>query len=579
MVRPAMPSDVHAVLELDAAPWGPLAFGAPAEVIEARTLGEVLPALRAVEAAARAGRWAVGYLAYEAAPALDEALTVRPGEGPLLWFGLHDAPLGPPPGGPCDARLTGLAPRSDRAAHRASVARLREAIAAGTAYQVNLTLRLRGRLEGDPLALYRRLRAAQGGGQTAYLRAGGRIIVSASPELFLQTRGDRVVTRPMKGTARRGRWPAEDEAAARALGASGKDRAENVMITDLLRNDLGRVAATGSVVVTAPLVLERFRTVWQLTSTVEARLAPGAGLVALLQATFPCGSVTGAPKPSAMRLIAAEEPWARGAYCGAVGAVAPGGDACFGVAIRTCEVELPGGQVTYGTGGGITWGSDADAEWDEALAKAAVLDLDPARPTLLETMRLEGGRVALLDLHLDRLAGSARWHGTALDLAAVRALVEAERGDARLRLLLAPDGTARLERAPLPAPLDGPARLAFAAAPVSSRDAALFHKTTDRARYDARRAERPDCFDVILVNEAGAPTETAIGSLVVERGGERVTPPLEAGLLPGVFRAALLARGEVRQRPLTRAEVERAPRLWLVNALRGWVEARLAPRP
>lgn len=572
-------ADVHAVLELDAAPWGALAFGPPAEVVEARALAEVRPALRRIEAAARAGRWAVGYLAYEAAPALDDALTVRPAAGPLLWFGLHDAPLGPPPPGPWDARLEGLAPLGARGDHAASVARLREAIAAGAAYQVNLTHRLRGRLAGDPLALYRRLRAAQGGGQTAFVRAGGRAVVSASPELFLRTEGDRVVTRPMKGTARRGRWPAEDEAAARALAASAKDRAENVMITDLLRNDLGRVAATGSVRVAAALEVERYRTVWQLTSTVEARLAPGAGLEALLAATFPCGSVTGAPKAMAMRLIAAEEPWPRGAYCGAVGAVAPGGDACLAVAIRTCEVDLSTGEATYGTGGGITWGSDPEAEWDEALAKAAVLDLDPARPALLETMRLEGGRVALLDGHLARLAGSARWHGIPLDAAAVRALVEAERGDARLRLLLAPDGAARLERAPLPAPLEGPAALAFAAAPVSSRDPGLFHKTADRSRYDARRLERPDCFDVILVNEAGAPTETAIGSLVAEVGGERVTPPLEAGLLPGVFRAALLARGEVRERPLTRAEVAAAPRLWLVNALRGWVPARLSPRP
>lgn len=570
---------LHAVLELDAAPWRPLAFGAPSRVVEAWTLADVLPALRVVEAAARAGRWAVGYLAYEAAPAFDEALTVRPGVGPLLWFGLHDAPLGPPPAGPCDARLAGLSPDTTSAAHRASVARLREAIAAGTAYQVNLTLRLRGRLEGDPLALYRRLRAAQGGGQTAFLRAGRRAIVSASPELFFTKAGDRVVTRPMKGTARRGRWPEEDEAAARALSASEKDRAENVMIADLLRNDLGRVAETGSVRVASSFDVERFRTVWQLTSTVEARLAPGAGLAALLAATFPCGSVTGAPKGSAMKLIAAEEGSPRGAYCGAVGAVAPGGDACFSVAIRTCEVDLATGGATYGIGGGITWGSVAEAEWDEALAKAAVLGLDPGRPTLLETMRLEGGRVALLDGHLSRLAGSARYHATPLDLAAARGLLEAERGEARLRLLVAPDGTPRLERAPLPAPLDGPVRLAFASSPVSSRDAGLFHKTTDRGRYQARRAERPDCFDVLLLNEAGQVTEATIANLVVELDGQRVTPPRSAGLLPGVFRASLLARGEVRERPLSRAEVERAPRLWLVNALRGWVEARLAPAP
>ena len=574
--------EIHALLELDSAPWGRLAFGPPRRIIEARTLAEVRPALRAVEAAARGGAWAVGYLAYEAAPAFDEALVVRPGDGPLLWFGIHERPLDPAPDldrglnlDPAPPRLLDLRPEVDRAAHQASVERLREAIGAGTAYQVNLTLRLRGRLEGDPLALYRRLRAAQGGGETAFLRAGGRAIVSASPELFLRRQGDRVTTRPMKGTARRGRWAEEDEAAGRTLGGSEKDRAENVMIADLLRNDLGRVAALGSVAVTSRFDVERLRTVWQLTSTVEADLAPGTSLDALLAATFPCGSITGAPKAMATRLIAAEERSARGAYCGAVGVVAPGGDACFNVAIRTVELDLATGAAAYGTGGGITWGSRPEAEWDEALAKAAVLDQAPAQPTLLETLRLEGGRVALLDGHLGRLAASARYHGVPLDAARARALVEAEAGDARLRLLLSPGGALALERAPRPAPLPGPARLAFARSPVSSRDPGLFHKRTDRALYEARRAERPDCFDVILVNEAGAPTETTIGNLVVELAGERVTPPLAAGLLPGVFRAALLQRGEVRERPLTRAEVERAPRVWLVNALRGWVPAEV----
>jgi para-aminobenzoate synthetase/4-amino-4-deoxychorismate lyase len=568
---------VDAIVELDAAPFGPLAFGPPRRVIEARAAADVLPALRAVEAAARGGQWAVGWVAYEAAPAFDAALRVRPGAGPLLWFGLHDAPLGPPPAGPPgEARLEGLLPEWGREAHAASVARLRQAIAAGVAYQVNLTFRLRGRLEGDPLALYRRLRAAQGGGQTAFVRGGGRAVISASPELFLLRQGGLVRARPMKGTSRRGRFLAEDEAARDRLGRSEKDRAENVMIADLLRNDLGRVAEPGGVRVTSLCEAERFRTVWQLTSTVEARLRPGVALADLLAATFPCGSVTGAPKVSAMQRIAAEERSPRGVYCGAVGALAPGGDACFNVAIRTVEVELATGAATYGTGGGITHGSEAAAEWDEALAKTAVLGADPALPTLLETMRLEAGRVALLDGHLARLAASCAWHGIPLDPNAVRALVEAERGDARLRLLVAPGGAPRLERAPLPAPLEGPVPVAFAATPVSSRDPSLFHKTARRERYEAFRAGRPGLFDVLLWNEAGRVTEGTIGNLVAELDGERVTPPLDDGLLPGVFRARLLAQGEVRERPLPRGELARARRLWLVNALRGWVELVLA---
>jgi para-aminobenzoate synthetase/4-amino-4-deoxychorismate lyase len=425
---------IHAVLDLDSSGWGALAFGAPREVVEARTPAEVMPALRAVDSAAQAGRWAVGAVFYEAAPAFDPAFRVRSGGGPLLWFGIHDAPLleppPTPPEGEREARIAGLAPDLDQGGHAASVAEIREAIAAGAVYQVNFTLRLQGRVEGDPVSLYRRLRAAQGGGDTAFLRTGDRAIVSASPELFLLRRGDRVTSRPMKGTARRGRWPEEDDAARERLACSGKDRAENVMIADLLRNDLGRVAATGSVQADRLFDVEQFRTVWQLTSTVSGRVRPGAGLAELFAATFPCGSVTGAPKIAAMKLIAALERAPRGAYCGAVGTVRPGGDCCFNVAIRTVEVDLATGAATYGTGGGITWGSGPAAEWDEAVAKASVLDLDPAMPTMLETMRLEGGQVTLLDGHLARLAGSARYHAIPFDAAAVRARVGLEEGAA-----------------------------------------------------------------------------------------------------------------------------------------------------
>ena len=381
----------------------------------------------------------------------------------------------------------------------------------------------------------------------------------------------------MKGTARRGRFPEEDEQARLGLAASEKDRAENVMIADLLRNDLGRVATTGSVEAGPLLEVERLRTVWQLTSTISARLRPGTDLADLFGAAFPCGSVTGAPKVAAMRLAAELERSPRGAYCGAVGAIAPGGDACFNVGIRTAEVDLASGSATYGTGGGITWDSDPAAEWDEALAKTRILETEPGLPTLLETMRLEGGRVALLDGHLARLSGSAGYHGLPVDVAALRLRIEAEAGDARLRLLLDPSGAVRLERAPLPAPVAGPVPVAVSTEPVDRRDPALFHKTTRRAPYERRRAGRPDAFDVLLLNREGEVTEGTFTNVVAEVGGERLTPPLDAGLLPGVFRAGLLARGEVRERRLLPGDLSRARRLWLVNALRGWIEARLVP--
>jgi para-aminobenzoate synthetase/4-amino-4-deoxychorismate lyase len=264
-------------------------------------------------------------------------------------------------------------------------------------------------------------------------------------------------------------------------------------------------------------------------------------------------------------------------YCGAVGALAPGGDCCFNVAVRTVEVDLATGAAAYGTGGGITWDSDPRREWQEAMAKTRVLDLDPELPTLLETMRLEGGRVELLDGHLTRLARSASHHGILVDLPAVRALVEAEAGDARLRLRVAPDGAATLERSPPVPAAAGPVPVAVSPEPVDRNDASLFHKTTARAPYDRRRAARPDAFEVLLVNGDGELTEGSFTNLVVELRGERVTPPLTAGLLPGVFRAALLARGEVRERTVRPGDLRRARRLWVVNALRGWTEARLVP--
>jgi para-aminobenzoate synthetase/4-amino-4-deoxychorismate lyase len=569
------------LLELDGVLPAPLALSGPRRVIVARALGEVRPALEAVHEAALEGRWAAGVVAYEAGPALDPAIRARPaGPGPLVWFGLYDAPAVALPEASGEATLGELAPDVSEEEYAASVARIREAIARGAVYQVNHTFRLRGPFAGDPLALYRRLRAAQGGGLSAVVHMGTRAVVSASPELFLERRGDLVRARPMKGTARRGRFLEEDDRAAAALAASEKDRAENVMIADLVRNDLGRVAVTGTVHVPSLFAVERYPTVLQLTSTVEAKLRLGTTLHDLLAAAFPCGSVTGAPKAAATALIAAEERSPRGVYCGAVGLVLPGGDAAFNVAIRTVELDLVRGEAVVGVGGGVTWGSSAAGERDEALAKAAFLRADPAPFELVETLPLEGGRYPLLARHLARLSASARHLGFALELARVeRALADATRdagGEGRrVRLLVDRAGTPRLEVAPMPAAPGAPLPVALSPAPVSREDPFLFHKTTRRAVYERARRAAPGAFDVLLWNEEGELTEFTIGNLVLELGGERVTPARTSGLLAGVFREELLARGEVRERPVRRAELAGAGRLWLVNAVRGWVPVRL----
>jgi para-aminobenzoate synthetase/4-amino-4-deoxychorismate lyase len=355
----------------------------PFRVLAATTAADVVPVLAEVERATAAGHWAFGYVGYEAAPGLDPGLPVHPpepGGPPLAWFGLCDAPVAVAP----FALPTGMRPAPEPvwrpdwtdADHGRAVERVRAHIAAGDTYQVNLTDRLRTAASGNPLDLYARLAAAQAGAHHAYLHLGRHTVVSASPELFFEWDGDLLRTRPMKGTAARGSTPADDARRARRLRTSPKERAENLMIVDLLRNDVSRVARVGSVDVPRLFDLERYPTVWQLTSEITARTADGVAVVDVFRALFPCGSVTGAPKRASMQVIRDLEPGPRGVYCGAIGLLGPPGApfrARFSVAIRTVVVDRSTGAAVYGAGGAITWGSDAAAERAELRAKAEIL--------------------------------------------------------------------------------------------------------------------------------------------------------------------------------------------------------------
>lgn len=329
--------------------------------------------LDAAEAAAHRGTWVVGYVTYEAGAAWYPDLPWRHDARPLAWFGVHEAPLARPAGGHGGASLTPWSMDWSASEHAERVAAVREAIARGDTYQVNLTTRLRSRVHGDPLALYERLASTAQASYCAYLETPDRTIVSASPELFFARDGSTLTARPMKGTARRLADPLADERNRAELLASPKERAENLMIVDLLRNDLSRVAQTGSVRVPALLDAERYPSVWQLTSTITGQARPGVTLADTFESLFPCGSITGAPKRRTMELIAQLEDAPRGVYCGAIVLIEPGGRACASVAIRTIEVDADG-AATYGVGGGITWSSEAAAEYDEVWAKTAVLD-------------------------------------------------------------------------------------------------------------------------------------------------------------------------------------------------------------
>ena len=555
-------------------------FTRPVEIITAHTTDEVRPALARVERAASRGLHAAGFVAYEAAPAFDRALKTMPGVPglPLVWFGVFEGPSDEGVGGGGEFRVSEWAPSVSREEYVRSVEAVRAAIARGDTYQVNYTLRLRAGFEGDDFAFYERLRAAQRTRFGAYVNAGRFRVLSASPELFFRRRGRRVETRPMKGTSPRGRFGGEDARLAARLAASVKNRAENLMIVDLLRNDLGRVAETGTVRVEELFKVERYPTVFQMTSTVACELRDGTTLTDVFAALFPCGSVTGAPKVSTSRIIAALEGEPRGVYCGAVGFVAPGGDAVFNVAIRTVVVDAEAGGAVYGVGGGVTWDSTPGGEYEEALDKTKVLTASAPDFELLETLRLDGSGYQLLEEHLARLEASADYFdfpvAAAASRKALRRHAEAHPGGGarRVRLLASADGSMRVESEPLGETPPPPRRVALALTPVDSADRFLFHKTTRRGVYEARRAERPGAFDVLLWNERGELTEFTNGNLVVELDGGRWTPPRASGLLAGTFRAELLRRGEVSERVLTKEDLARASRVWFVNGVRGWVE-------
>ncbi|MGY1693949.1 aminodeoxychorismate synthase component I [Geodermatophilus sp. SYSU D00814] len=562
-------------------------FPGTSRVLVATTPADVVPVLAEVDRATAAGCWAFGYLAYEAATGLDPGLTVAArADGdplPLAVFGLADRPRDVPVVTPAGGRGYTVGPWArgwTEAGHRAAVEAVREHIAAGDTYQLNLTVRMRAPVSGDLERLYADLACAQAGSHAALLDLGRHAVISASPELFFRWTGDELLTRPMKGTARRGATPGDDAAARARLLASDKERAENLMIVDLLRNDLGRVAEVGSVAVPALFTAERYGTVWQLTSDVTARTGPRTGLVDVVRALFPSGSVTGAPKRRSMELIAALEDGPRGVYCGAIGWVAPpgaGDRAVFSVAIRTVTVDRATGTAEYGTGGGITWSSDPAAEHAELLAKAAILEPGPFG--LLETMAAGAdGRIRDLDRHLARLAASAAELGFAFPEAEARRRLAAavpEGAPARLRLVLHRDGRLDVGAHPLPPPADGPVRLAVDDEPVDPASGWLRHKTTRRDVYTAAAARHPDADDVVLVTSAGAVTETTIASLAVRLDGVWWTPPLSAGCLPGVARGRLVEEGRLRERDLTPEDLRRAEALAVVSSLRGWRPAVL----
>jgi len=604
-------------------------YVAPESTVIARSADEVLPALAHIAELAQAGHYLAGYIAYEAGLALEPHLAplvaARSGaDGPLVWFGAfagyRTIPSGDVPRwlaawtNPARHSVIGpLEPQISIGGYARGFAALREAIAAGDIYQANFTLPLAGSWRGDPLAIYAGLRGAAASGHGGIVHDGSDWHLSFSPELFFRLCGEEVLARPMKGTRPRGQTAAADAAEAHALASSAKDRAENLMIVDLLRNDLSRVAVPGTVRVEGAFAVETYPTLHQMVTTIRAGLKSGQGAADLLRALFPCGSITGAPKIRAMELINAHERDPRGVYCGAIGRIDPpdnngSGDAAFNVAIRTLRLtagsadgESAEGRAVMGVGSALVADSASMPEWRESLSKGGFVRqsaIDPAeeaqsgpgvpsagvpsvaRFDLIETMRFTpDDGIALFDRHLDRLTASARELGFAGDphawRNAVHALIFKLAAPSKLRLVLARSGAYCLEVTDMPPALPEPVSCVVLPLPVDPGDWRLRHKCSDRSFYEAglRAAHGYGAGEALFIRDDDMLTEGCFTNIFVQREGIWLTPHASLGLLPGVLRAEMIADGSAREAELRLDDL--ADGFAIGNALRGLVPASL----
>ncbi|MFC3052428.1 aminodeoxychorismate synthase component I [Kordiimonas pumila] len=576
-------------------------YHSPEKIITATSFDEIDEALAEIDTATKEGLFVAGWISYEVAHAFEKKLAVaitRQAEEPLIWMiaTRNREKLSPRAvrellhtsnhGNQHFHKLALKEPANNETSYKAALKAVQNFITAGDVYQINHTFPLQATLTGDPLALYAQLRAIQPVGYSAYIDTGTYQVLSLSPELFVEKRGDTLTSRPMKGTAARGRTEHEDRETQAFLKQDLKSRAENLMIVDLIRNDMGRISMPASVRVETLFSTEQYATLHQMTSTVTATAKEKLSPSELLRAMFPCGSVTGAPKIRAMEIIQSLETNARGVYCGAIGHFSkseshPNKDHwSLSVPIRT--FILKNGKGRLGIGSGIVADSNADEEYAECLLKAAFTKTQTTNFCLIETMKLENGTIAFEENHLDRLASSAtyfdfKYNRHEIQQALIDHLAILEGHPIyRIRLLLDKYGHASVTSAKMPvvetAHTPKELTICLSATPVDSRNIFLFHKTTNRKLYDSAFAQAcaAGYCDILFSNESGHLTEGAISSLFLVKDGTWYTPPLACGLLPGIMRAHMLAANpDIQIKALTRDDLFAADTVYIANALRG----------
>lgn len=565
-------------------------FRAPETIIYCYQAEEIPAAMHRLDEYIALGKYIAGFLVYEAGWAfLERSVPKKTHKFPLLWFGVYDAPAEVPL--PLlqetnTAIQVQWEPALTHEDYSHRMERIRAYIGAGDIYQANFTFPLQTQAELEPLQWFWHLYASQPTDHAAYIDTGLYNILSLSPELFFSLSGEELTTRPMKGTIPRGLYPEQDEQKRQQLLDSEKDHAENVMIVDLLRNDMGKISRTNSVEVVSLFNVEKYATVWQMTSTIKSQT--NASFSEIMTALFPSGSVTGAPKIRAMEIIDEVEPFPRGVYCGAIGWWGPNRNASFNVAIRTITLNTQTQKAVYPVGGGITWYSNTEGEYAECLAKAhAVMQPSPTF-SLLETM-LYNGAIFLLEEHLDRLCTSADFFNIPVNREQLRDALDnytasLPAGYWKVRLLLHRNGTHEIKATQIGSadPPDLPdlpnlpnkskcLKVSLADTPISKNNVFLYHKTTHRSVYETAKQAHPEADDVLLWNGAGELTESTIANIVAEIDGKLITPPISCGLLAGVMRRHLLQTGKIHEGVIRKDDLKHIKNLYLVNSVRGWM--------
>lgn len=552
-----------------------LAFQDPIAILTASTSNQVLPLLETLQQQIEKHHlYAAGFLSYEAAPAFDPAFSTKPTDFPLAWFGLYAQPIPITLPSPSATPLLDWTPSITQTEYKQAFNQVKQYIRQGLTYQVNLSFRLNAQFQQHPWQYF--LQLAQNAQYGAFIETSDWAICCTSPELFFRQNYPEIQCRPMKGTVPRGLTQNGDRLLAQWLRNSEKNQAENIMIVDMIRNDLGKIAQLGTVQVTSLFDIEQYPTLWQMTSSVQCRTQ--ARLSEIFQALFPCASITGAPKMRTMQIIAELEDTPRKIYTGTIGFITPNKTSQFNVAIRTVLINKNAQTAEYGVGGGIVWDSQAGDEFEECRTKAKILTAPQRNFSLLETILWTPEKdYFLLDLHLERLTTSAQYFAFPIHQLTVQNYLRAiaqtfPPQPQKVRLLLSPQGTLIHELTPFTQTRQ-PLQICLAASPVDSTNIFLYHKTSDRQIYTQAQQQCPGYDDVILWNENGELTEFCTGNLVVELDGKWYTPPIECGLLAGTFRAWLLEQGSIQERIIRIKELANCSRIFLINSVRQKQEA------